>query len=175
MLEQLGRWKWLLVAAIFAGPAFAYFSNKEVHRIEHIMTDGVELTAAVNGGEVSTRRGVSSYKFHLDWVDPSGAAHADDVRVSSEFAGRAVVDDALIIDQTQIKYLASEAETPMVIVEDAPRQIANKKTEIMLGLGAGLLGLLGAPLLFWIERRQRKKQEEEADATLARMRNAGSQ
>ncbi|HWA00892.1 MAG TPA: hypothetical protein VG841_11325 [Caulobacterales bacterium] len=170
---NFGRWfsqiKWLLVIAVFAGPAWAYFSYTEGKKIEHVMAAGVQTIAEVTGGEERTRRGVTTYNLDLAWADAGGLRHAATVDISSEFAHRVVVDGNLTIGATEIKYLAEDPST-IVLVRDAEQQAADKQLNMWIGAGAGLLGLVFAPLIFWWERKRAKKQQDDVDATLAQMR-----
>ena len=176
---MIGRWlsnlKWALVIAIFAGPAIAYFSYTDQQRIQHIMADGAELTALVTGGEIEEgRRGRVDYKLDLTWVDAEGATQTRTVDVSDAYAESIIAGDALTIDQVQIKYLPSETADPVVLVDDAPHQLETAQFGIWLGVAGGIAGLLFAPLWFWMERRNAKREQEDVDADLARIR-AGQQ
>jgi hypothetical protein len=171
MTRWLWQLKWALVIAIFAGPAFAYWSYNDSNRIQRIMTNGAELTATVHGGTVNRgRRGSVDYALDLSWASAQGETLRRSVDISDAFAERIILNDAVMIDQVQVKYLASESDIPLVVVEDAPEQLANKQFDMWAGIVAAIAGVLLAPLMFWLERRSARKQEEDIDATLARMR-----
>lgn len=170
MARWLWQLKWALVIAIFAGPGFAYWSYQNANRIEHVMADGAEYTAAVVGGiEHRGRRGSRSYELQLSWVDAEGATHNDSLDISSDYAARVFSGDFVTVDTTQVRYLPAEVDGPVVIAEDAPQQIADQRMFVWVGIGAGIAGLLFAPLWFWIEHRN-KKRDDDIDETLARMR-----
>jgi hypothetical protein len=176
---MFGRWlnnlKWALVIAIFAGPAIAYFSYQDQQRIQRVMTNGAEITAFVAGGtEERGRRGRRDYSLDLLWIDANGAEQSRTVDVSDAYAASIIVDDAIMIETTQIKYLASETDHPVVVVADAPEQMETAQFGIWLGIGGGIAGLILAPLWFWIERRN-KTQDDDIDAELARMRAGQAQ
>jgi hypothetical protein len=173
------RWfwqlKWALVIAIVAGPVFAYFSYTTATRIERVMASGVEYTAAVTGGVVERgRRGtVRAYKLQLGWVDGDGAPHADSLKISSTYAHQIFVDDYVTLETAQVRYLPSEIDGPVVVAADGPQRIADERMNMWLGIGAGILGLILAPIWFWMDHR-RKLRDDDIDATLAQMR-AGQQ
>lgn len=173
MAKWFWQLKWALVIAIVAGPAFAYFSFNEKQRVERIMEQGVELPAIVESVEVQQRRRrADTYTLHLQWIDSQGAPHAQSVEITSGFANSIIVGDTVALDQTPIRFLEGE-EKPFVVAADAPFQIENQTTSMWLGIGAGIAGLIFAPLIFWFERRRAKQDADETDAMLARMRADG--
>jgi hypothetical protein len=177
---MFGRWlnnlKWALVIAIFAGPAIAYFSYQAQQRIQRVMANGLEITAFVAGGtEERGRRGRRSYSLDLIWQDASGAEQSRTVDVSDAYAQSIIVGDAIAIDTTQIRYLSSETDDPVVVVADAPEQLETAQFGIWLGIAGGIAGLIFAPLWFWLERRNKKNTDAEIDAELARMRAGQAQ
>jgi hypothetical protein len=177
---MFGRWlnnlKWALVIAIFAGPAIAYFSYQDQQRIQRVMTSGAEITAFVAGGtEERGRRGRRDYSLDLLWIDANGAEQSRTVDVSDAYAASIIVDDAIMIETTQIKYLASETDDPVVVVADAAEQVETAQFGIWLGIAGGIAGLIFAPLWFWLERRNKKTQDDDIDAELARMRAGQAQ
>jgi hypothetical protein len=177
---MIGRWlsnlKWALVIAIFAGPAIAYFSYTDQQRIERIMADGADITALVNGGrEERGRRGRVDYSLDLTWPDANGAPQSHSVDVSDAYAESIIVGDAIMIESAQIKYLPSETDGPVVVVADAPYQLETAQFGFWAGIAGGIAGLILAPLWFWIESRNKKKQDDGVDAELARMRAGQAQ
>jgi hypothetical protein len=177
---MFGRWlnnlKWALVIAIFAGPAIAYFSYQDQQRVQRIMTNGAEITAFVAGGtEERGRRGRRDYSLDLVWTDANGAEQSRTVDVSDAYAESIIVGDAITIDTAQIRYLPSETDDPVVVVADAPEQLETAQFGIWLGIGGGIAGLILAPLWFWIASRNKKKQDDDIDAELARMRAGQAQ
>jgi hypothetical protein len=172
---MIGRWlnnlKWALVLAIFAGPAIAYFSYQDQQRVQRVMANGAEITAFVAGGtEERGRRGRRNYSLDLVWTDANGAPQSRSVGVSDAYAQSIIVADAITIETTQIRYLASETDDPIVVVADASEQLETAQFGMWLGIGGGIAGLILAPLWFWIERRRKKKDEEEIEEELARVR-----
>ena len=177
---MFGRWlnnlKWALVIAIFAGPAIAYFSYQDQQRIQRVMANGAEITAFVAGGtEQRGRRGRRDYSLDLVWPDANGEPVQHTVDVSDAYAQSIIVGDSISIETTQIRYLASETDGPVVVVADAPEQLETAQFGMWLGIGGGIAGLIFAPLWFWIERRNKKSQDEDIDAELARMRSSQAQ
>jgi hypothetical protein len=177
---MFGRWlnnlKWALVIAIFAGPAIAYFSYTDQQRIQRVMTNGAEITAFVNGGsERRGRRGRVDYSLDLIWADANGAPQSHSVDVSDAYAESIIVGDAIMIETTQIRYLPSETDDPVVVVADAAEQVETAQFGIWLGIAGGIAGLILAPLWFWLERRNKKTQDDDIDAELARMRAGQAQ
>jgi hypothetical protein len=171
MVQWLWQLKWALVIAIFAGPAFAYYSYKNEQRIDHVLRAGAPFTATVTGGVVERhRRGADEYKLELSWPDASGQPHAATLDISSDYAAEIFQGDYVMLDTAEIRYLASETDGPLVVAADAPRQIANQHTNMLLGIAAGIAGLILAPVWFWVEARRKKKDDEEIEEELARMR-----
>ena len=60
MTKWLWQLKWALVIAIFAGPAFAYYSYKNEQRINHVLREGAPPARI----EVSARIGITQA---ADW------------------------------------------------------------------------------------------------------------
>jgi hypothetical protein len=176
MTRWLWQLKWALVIAIFAGPAISYFSYNDQQRIQRIMSNGAELTALVSGGHVERgRRGSVDYSLDLSWVDAEGATISRSIDVSDAYAESIILNDAIMIDHTQIKYLAGESDNPVVVVDDAPNQLETDQFGIWLGIAAGMAGLILAPIWFWLEARAKRKQDDDIDATLAKMRAGQTQ
>jgi hypothetical protein len=165
LAKWLSNLKWALVIAIFAGPAFAYWSYTEAQTLKRVMAEGVEATAVVDGGEVrSGRRSGTSYKIHAIWTDAAGAERAEDISISSEYAGKVIEGDFLVVDSVVVKYLASDASVPAVVVEDAPQQIADKELFMWLGAGAGVVGLIGSAIFFLVGRKKPQPASTTAGA-----------
>jgi hypothetical protein len=165
LAKWLSNLKWALVLAIFAGPGFAYWSFTEAQTTKRIMAEGVEATAVVDGGEIrSGRRSGTSYKIHAIWTDAAGAERAENIPISSEYAGKILdEEDYLLIESVVVKYLANEPAVPAIVAEDGPTQVADKELMIMLGAGAGVVGLIGSALFFLVGR---KKKPEPASTTV---------
>lgn len=167
---MLAKWlsniKWALVLAIFAGPAFAYWSYTEAQTAKRIIADGVEATAVVDGGEIrSGRRSGTSYKIHAIWTDQAGAERAENISISSEYAGKIIdEDDFLLIESVVVKYLANEPSVPAIVAEDGPTQVADKELMIMLGAGAGVIGLIGSAIFFLTGRKKPEAARTTAGA-----------
>ena len=89
--------------------------------------------------------------------------------ISSSYANQIFVDDYIMIDTAEIKYLPAETAEPVVLTADAAQQIENDRWMMWLGLGAGILGLIFAPIWFWADAK-RNKRDSDIDAELARMR-----
>jgi hypothetical protein len=175
MGNWLWQWKWAFVIAIFAGPAFAYYSYDTANRIERVMAEGAPFQAVVTGGEERTgRRGSRSYSLDVQWANSSGEVQTQTFDISSDYANQIFVGDYVNIETVEVRHLASETENPLVLVPDARHQIEENRLFQWLGIAAGILGLIISPIWFWLERRFSKKQEDDVDAELARMR-AGQQ
>ncbi len=156
LANWLSNIKWVLVIAIFAGPAFAYWSFTEAQTLKRIMAEGVEATAIVDGGEIrSGRRSGTSYKIHAIWTDQAGAERAENIPISSEYAGKIIdEDDYLLIESVVVKYLANDPAAPVIVAEDGPTQVADKELMIMLGGAAGVVGLIGSAIFFLVGRKK---------------------
>jgi hypothetical protein len=166
---MLGKWlsnlKWALVIAIFAGPAFAYWSYTEAQTLKRVVAEGAETPAIIDGGESrSGRRSGTTYKLHAIWTDAAGAEHAENITISSEYAGKVIEDDFLLIDEAVVKYLPSEPAAPVIVAEDGPTLIADKELMIMLGGGGGVAGLLGSGIFFLAGRRKPQPARTPAGA-----------
>ncbi len=173
----LWRLKWALVLAIVIGPLIAYGGYRDIQGIERIMAEGVLIEADVIGGrEVSDRNG-SSYSLNLAWRGEQGPQYRE-VLISSDLARQVIDGDMVTIDHATIRYLASDPERQIVILRDAPFKLATDRAAIWIGVIAGLMGLILAPLWFWMDHRrtrQEKARDEDIDATLARMRADNAQ
>jgi hypothetical protein len=166
MANWLSQWKWALVIAIFAGPAFAYWSYTEGQTYKRIMAEGVETTATIDGGESTTRRGVTtSTKINAVWQTAGNVERKEAIEVSSEYAKKIIDGDYLTIEEAKIKYLPNELEAGALVTEDGPQRIKDKEMMMYLGAGAGVIGLIGAPIVFLAGRR---KKPEPAKAPAAK-------
>lgn len=159
---MIGRWfadivsniKWLLLLAIVAGPGWAFFSYTELEKIKRVAAEGTEVTAIVDGGESrSGRRSGTSYTIHAIWPGDGDVQHAEDVSITSEYAKKIIVDDMLLIDTVQIKYMKDDSG-PVVVVDDIPQLQADKDLMIYLGIGAGVVGLIGSAIFFLVGRKR---------------------
>jgi hypothetical protein len=171
MIKWLWQLKWALVIAIFAGPVFAYFSYKSEQRIAHVLRDGTPFTAIVVGGIVERhRRGADEYKLELQWNDAGGAPRTATLDISSSYAREVFRGDYVMLDTAELRYLQSETDGPLIVAADAPQQIADRHMDMWFGIIAGIAGLVLSPIWFLVEHRLNKKQEDDIDAELARMR-----
>jgi hypothetical protein len=166
LANWLSQWKWALVIAIFAGPAFAYWSFTEGQTFKRIMADGIETTAVVDGGESRTRRGVTtSTKIHAIWTDANGAERAESIEVSSEYAKKIIDGDYLVIEEAKIKYLPDEPDVEAIVTEDGPQRVKDEEMMMYLGGGAGVIGLIGAPIVFLAGRKKKPEPAKKEPAT----------
>jgi len=171
MGNWLWQWKWAFVIAIFAGPAFAYYSYNDANRVERILANGTPYQAVVTGGSERTgRRGSRTYTLDTQWAGPDGALHSQSFDISSDYANQIFVGDYVNIETVEVRHLASETSDPVVLVPDARTKIENDRLFQWLGLAAGLLGLIVSPIWFMLERRFKKGRDNDIDAELARMR-----
>jgi hypothetical protein len=155
LAKWLSNLKWALVLAIFAGPGFAYWSFTEAQTLKRVMAEGVEATAIVDGGEsTSGRRRATTYKIHAIWADQAGAERAENITISSEYAGKIIQDDFLTIESVVVKYLPNEPTVAAIVAEDGPTQVADKDLMIMLGGAAGVIGLIGSAIFFLLGRKK---------------------
>jgi Protein of unknown function (DUF3592) len=161
----LSNIKWLLLLAIVAGPAFAYFSYTEAQAIKRVTAEGVEVTAAVDGAESQkSRRGARTYSVHATWATEAGLQRAEDLAITSDFAGKIIQDDYLVIDSVKVKYLPNDAEAKAVVVDDAAQQIADKEMMTYLGIGGGVLGIIGSACFFLLGRKKKSPAPEGSAA-----------
>lgn len=157
LAKWLSNLKWALVLAIFAGPAFAYFSYTEAQAIKLVADEGVEATAVVDGGESrSGRRSGTSYTIHAIWTGEGGVERAEDIDISSEYADTIIDGDYLLIETVVVKYLPNDPAAKAIVAEDAPLRIADKELMMWLGAGAGVLGLVGSAGFFLFGRKKRE-------------------
>lgn len=166
----LWRLKWILVAAIFIGPGMAYFSYRDSQHIEHIIGQGALIEAVVTGGHAEHHRSSTDYYLNLAWNDQDGVSHENEVQVSDQYGEAVVSEDRAAISRAAIRYLASEPDRQVAIVDDARNEMAGDHNQVVFGLGAGIVGLLFAPFWFWMDRRAAKKQQDlhrEIDAIVA--------
>jgi hypothetical protein len=165
LAKWLSNLKWALLLAIVAGPGFAYWSFTEAQTLKRVMAEGVEATAIVDGGEsTSGRRRATTYKIHAIWTDQAGTERAENISISSEYAGKIIQDDFLAVDTVVVKYLADDPAAPVVVAEDAPTQIADKELMIMLGAAAGVIGLIGSAIFFLMGRKKPEAARTPAGA-----------
>lgn len=151
----LSNIKWLLLVAVVGGPGWAIFNWMQLETIKRVAAEGVETTAIVDGGEShSGRRSGTTYKIHALWTDANNAEHAENIDVSSEYAHKIIQGDMLLIETVQIKYLAADAKAPVFVSEDLPQQHDDKQTMIILGIAAGIVGLIGSGIFFLVGRKK---------------------
>jgi hypothetical protein len=174
MEKWLWQWKWALVIAIFAGPAFSYYSYTQKQRLEHIMAAGADLTAQVESVEIHHGRyGSRSYRLHALW-EANGQPQQAWLNISDQFAERIILDNQVMIETVALKVAPSEADA-VLVAPDGPQQIRNQQLNFWLGIIAGIAGLIISPIVFWFERRQKRARDDDIDATLARMRAGNPQ
>jgi len=162
LANWLSQWKWALVIAIFAGPAFAYWSYTEGQTFKHVLADGVETSAVIDGGESHRgRRSGTSYNIHAIWKTDGGIERQEKIEISSEYAHKIIDGDYLLIEDAKIKYLPNEPEVAAIVVEDGPQRIADKELMMYLGAGAGVIGLIGAPIFFLVGRKKKPEPVRE--------------
>ncbi len=159
---MIGRWfadfvsqiKWLLLIAIAAGPAWSHYNWTELEKVKRVAAEGTEVSAVVDGGESrSRRRSGTSYTIHAIWPGDGNVQHAEDISVTSEYAKQIIADDMLLIDTAQIKYMP-DGSGPTFVVDDIPRQQADKELMIWLGIAAGVIGAIASATFFFIGRRR---------------------
>jgi hypothetical protein len=157
MERFLGKLKWILVIAALGGPVMAYFSWQDTQRRKDVLAHGVEATASIDGAtRRKGRRSGTSYKINLSWADAKGVSRsAKDVAVSNEFADQIITDNQLTVDSTKIRYIADGSDTPNLIVsDDEMKQEDTDQVLIYVGIGAGVIGAIGAAFLFMRSRRR---------------------
>src|SRR5262245_21720156 len=123
MTKWLWQLKWALVFAIFAGPAFAYWSYNDSHRIEYLLTQGDDILARVDGARVIHRGAGSDYALKLAWADEEGVAHRETIRISDTYAASVIEGDAVTIEQERIRYLPAAMGRTVVVMADAAHEI----------------------------------------------------
>lgn len=174
MPQWLWELKWGLVFAIIAGLIVAYFSHQDNERIDRILTQGAAFSAYAESIEQRTSRGVSFYSLHAAWSDAYGRHYQRDFNISDKYAERVIVGDHIIVGRVTIKYLASEDQQPMVLMEDAENEKSANRLYIWLGLIAAVVGAIAAPIVFWAEHRHAKAEKDDIEATLAKIRAEAS-
>jgi hypothetical protein len=164
LANWLSNIKWALLLAIVAGPGFAVWSFMEMQTFQRIGAEGTEAAAVIDGGESrSGRRSGTTYKIHAIW-DANGTERAENITISSEYAGKIIDGDYLLIESAQIKYLPNEPSVEAVVVEDLPQRIADAQLMIYLGIGAGVVGLIGSAI-FFLTGRKKKEAPKAAPST----------
>lgn len=171
MAKWLWQLKWFFVIAIFAGPVLAYFQYQDSQRIQRIMANGAAIEAHVDELQVQRSRRSDSYSLTLSFVSPHGTSMRQHVDVTGAFARSITVGDAINIQTTRIRYLPSESSEPIVIVADADNMLRADQEMMWTCIIAAILGLIISPIWFVVERRMQKKQDDDIDAELARMRS----
>lgn len=152
----VGWFKLVLLVAAVGGPALAYLSWTDTQRIRDIESSGVETEAVIESAKQKTRKRSTSYTLLLAWRDGQGQVRkADDVSISSAFAKKIIADNRVMRASVRIKYLASSSDVAPIILEDAAEQEATNAMMVRFGAIAGVLGLIGAALMFWLGRRRR--------------------
>lgn len=160
-----GKIKWLLLIAAIGGPVLAFFSWQDGERVRKIAAEGIEAQASVEGAtRTKRRRGGTSYSIDLAWKDRNGQDRtAEKISVSTEFASRIITNDKLTVSTLPIKYLPDEPGKDAVIIQgDADKQATLDHEMIYVGSGAGVVGILGSALFFWLGRRRSENEEQTA-------------
>jgi len=153
----VGRLRWLFAAAALGGVALAYMGWSDSSHIRDVAANGVEATARIEGAtRTKRRRGGESYSLKVSWRDAKGNARsAEGVSISHAFAGRIISNNSITADTVRIKYLADNADSLPIMLDDAANQ--EDKDEFMLTLGIGLFGggAIGSLLMLLLTRRRR--------------------
>jgi hypothetical protein len=156
------RLRWLFLAATLGGVVLAYIGWSDSSHIREVAANGVEATAHIEGATRTTRRrGGESYSLKLSWRDAGGNARsAEGVSVSNGFARRIVSGNSIAADTVRIKYLAANADSAPIVLDDAANQEVTD--EFMLTLGIGLFGggAVGSLVMFLVPRRRRSDAAE---------------
>jgi hypothetical protein len=151
------RLRWLFLAAAVGGVALTYMGWSDSSHIREVAANGVEATARIEGAtRTKRRRGGESYSLKVSWRDAKGNARtAEGVSISNTFAGRIIRNNSIAADTVRIKYLADNADSLPIVLDDAAAQ--EDKDEFMLMLGIGLLGggAVGSLLMLLLTRRRR--------------------
>jgi hypothetical protein len=153
------RLRWLFLAAAVGGVALAYIGWSDSSHIREVAANGVEATARIEGATRTTRRrGGESYSLKLSWRDAKGNARsAEGVSVSNTFARRITSGNSIIADTVRIKYLANDADSAPILLDDAASQ--EETDQFMLTLGIGLFGggAIGSLVMLLLPRRRRSE------------------
>ncbi len=162
----VGKLKWLLLVCAVGGPILALSCWYDGNRRRDVMANGVQATASIESAtRVKRRRGGTSYKLDLVWSDAGGLRRrAEEVSISHGLARQIVVDDRLVVGDLPIKYMpvgttSSDRVDPsenLILLDDTAHQEQTDREMVYLGSGAGVVGLLGAALMFLPWRRRRE-------------------
>ena len=166
-MERIFAWivdrlRWLFLAATVGGVVLAYIGWMDSSHIREVAANGVEATASIEGATRTTRRrGGESYSLKLSWRDAGGNARsAEGVSISRGFARQIISGNSIMADTARIKYLAADADSKPIVLDDAASQ--EDTDEFMLTLGIGLLGggAVGSLVMFPVPRRRRGEAAE---------------
>jgi len=156
------RLRWLFLAATVGGVVLAYIGWADSSHIRDVGVNGVEANAVIEGATRTTRRrGGESYSLRLSWRDAGGNARsAEGVSVSNTFARRIISGNSITADTVRIKYLAADADSKPIVLDDAANQ--EGADEFMLTAGIGLFGggAVGSLIMFLLPRRRRGEAAE---------------
>ncbi len=152
-----GKIKMLFGLAAIGGPVMAFIGWQDVQRIEQLEKEGIEAVAAIDGAtRKKSRRGGTTYSVNLAWKDAKGEMRkAEGLSISQAFAGQIIRGDNIVRNTVKLKYLAADADTKPIIVEDKNRQEENDTFMMQGGLAAGGVGILGSALFLLIARRRK--------------------
>jgi len=158
----LGKLKWLTVLCAIGGPILAFACWQDGNRRRDVMAMGIQTEATIDSAtRVKRRRGGTNYKLDLSWMDRGGLRRqAEGVSISHALAAQVIVDNQLAIDRLSIKYIAGEAgslraDDNIIILDDTAHQERTDAELVYVGMGAGVVGLIGAAVFFLPRRRRR--------------------
>jgi hypothetical protein len=152
----LGRVKWLFLVAAVGGPVLAYIGYSEATEIRDVMARGRDATALIDSGTIKKgRKSGTSYTLNLSWDEGGGRTRTvEKVSISSNMADAVIVGDKIVRDKVKIKYLADAPDIKPVIVEDAARRLQNQDDMLPVGVGAGVVGAIGAAFMLMRDRKK---------------------
>lgn len=152
----LGKIKWILILAMFAGPALAYFAWTDNEHIANVEKNGAETIAVIDGATRSKkRRRAATFSVDLSWKDAQGNARtAKKISISSELAKTIIKDDNIVVDSLPIKYLENDPTIAPIVMNNVAGQIETNDFMINAGAAGGVIGFLGSiGGLLWGRRR----------------------
>lgn len=154
MLKWLRHYlAWLSAALTAVGVFLAGSAWQHAQHIERVMRDGMPAKALIEGAEAVTRKNILSHTVNLAWKDSGGAVtQAEAVPISGAYARRIIADGTLVIPSTEIRYLKDQAKALPVVTQDAATQQNEAQQQVIYGVIAAVVGLLGI-VMFGFARR----------------------
>lgn len=140
----MSRLKLAALIGLIGGPAFAFVGFKEKQKIENIEKNGVEMTGVPMSGNLKKgRKGAKTYTLNVEYLDPKGAPHSKDFKVTGEFFESISNGTEITADTVPLKVLPDQPEEAIVVGGSD-----DDRFMFPVGLGAFVLGGVGTFFAF---------------------------